>query len=56
MTVLTQCSRCGCWIGDMARHQAVCSDELPRRVDRLAPLDPYVASPLMRRTHHNVLH
>jgi len=56
VSVLTQCSACGCWIGDMARHQAVCSGELPRRDDRLAPLDPYVAPWPIRSTHHHVLH
>lgn len=55
MSVLTQCSACGRWIGDMARHQAVCSDELPRRDDRLAPLDPYVAPRPIRDAHHHVL-
>lgn len=55
MSVLTQCSACGRWIGDMARHQAVCSDELPCRDDRLAPLDPYVVPQPIRVAHHHVL-
>lgn len=55
MSVLTQCSACGRWIGDMARHQAVCSDELPCRDHRLAPLDPYVAPDLIRTAHQDVL-
>lgn len=46
MTTLTQCSSCGRWIADMARHQPFCTEDRPRPVEQLAPIDPFELVPV----------